>query len=411
MNPLDNRFSDRPSDRTRVKSMLHKYCQSLWLTVAIQLLLVEAASAQRTGFTDYDVRPAQAGVPYGYGNPGVALQGIQPFDPYASAPGLPPPLSGGNYSSAYPAPAPNLSAPPFSPPVGNAPVVPPTNYSQGSNRSSLLGNGPYQPAFNFNGGGLYGGLQIPFLQPRYGNFVITSDAFGPSTTVNATPKHDLAFSTRLIAGFEGPEGLGVRARWWHFDDTASGVGSVVRLGDTIASTTSAQLETDVFDLELTQAGRFHNWEFLVSGGVRYADLGSKIESTFMLPPERFFRTTSGFNGVGPVLGVSTRRSLRQWEGLAFDFNSRFAFLFGDHEVQNTSDLSGAAERENLASIQDVLPTWELQIGAHWTRQLRTGATFYIGAFFEAQLWDWIAPGQINSDLGFWGPTFAVGISQ
>ena len=67
--------------------------------------------------------------------------------------------------------------------------------------------------------------------------------------------------------------------------------------------------------------------------------------------------------------------------------------------------------EDLATVQDVMPNWELQIGAHWTRRMNSGATFYLGAFFEAQLWDWISPGQINSDLGFWGPTFAVGITQ
>ncbi|MFC1759282.1 Lpg1974 family pore-forming outer membrane protein [Planctomycetota bacterium] len=405
--------------------MLQNKIRRTWLILIVAMCSIAAATrvtnAQRRLLSDYFVRPAQGAIPgpYGpgqYGNPGVALQQIQPFDPYAStAPSLPPPLSGGSYAPAYPAPPGNLSAPPIAP----RPVIPPSNYGPGYNQGgafgggqsgSLFGGGSYQP-FNFNGGGLYGGFEAPFLQPRYGSFAITTDAFGPSTTVATTPKHDLAFSTRFIAGFEGPGGLGFRARWWHFDDETNGTGAITRSGNTFDATTSAQLEADAIDMELTQAGRFHNWEFLVSGGVRYADIGSKIESSFVLPPDRFIRTTSGFTGVGPVLSLGTRRSLRQWEGLTFVFNSRFSFLFGDHDVRNISDVRGVIERENLASVQDVMPNWELQIGAHWTRRLNSGSTFYLGAFFEAQLWDWISPGQINSDLGFWGPTFAVGISQ
>ncbi|MCA9213606.1 MAG: hypothetical protein KDB27_11100 [Planctomycetales bacterium] len=391
-----------------------------WVTLACVVFFGSSTLAQQQQLiSDYFVRPVQGAIPGPYG-PGVALQGIQPFDPYASAPTLPPPLTGGSYAPAYPAPSPDLSAPPIAPPL-SSPVVPPSGYGSGpygnaaggpygGGQSGSLFGGP--SPFNLNGGGFYGGFQAPVLQPRYGGYSIVSNEFGgQTTTVKATPNHNLAFSMRFIAGYEGPGGLGFRARWWHFDDTTNGVGTV-RFGATeFESQMSAQLELDAIDMELTQAGRFHNWEFLVSGGVRYGDVGSRIQSTFGTP-ERLFRTTSGFTGVGPVLGIGTERALRQWEGLAFVFNSRFSFLFGDYNVRNSSDLpNGVLMHEDLATVQDVMPNWELQIGAHWTRRMNSGATFYLGAFFEAQLWDWISPGQINSDLGFWGPTFAVGITQ
>ena len=364
----------------------------------------QVASAQQRIFSDYFVRPAQGAIPgpYApdqYGNPGVALQPIQPFDPYAStAPSLPPPVSGGSYAPAYPAPPDYLSAPPIAPP----PVIPPATTAP----PPMYGtNAAYNSGYYCKRGGLYGGFEAPILQARYGSFAISAFENDELVKVKATPSHDLAFSTRILGGYEWPGGLGFRARWWHFDDKVNGVGTV----DGIDTATTAQLKNDAFDLEVTQSGRIYNWEFLVSGGVRFADIDSRIQST--LPSAEYIRTDSGFSGVGPVLGFGTRRSLQDWGGLTWVFNSRFSFLFGDHNVSNIGNVNGPVERETLATVQDVVPNWEIQVGAQWTRRFNYGASFYWGVFFEAQLWDWISPGDINSDLGFWGPTFAIGLTR
>lgn len=338
--------------------------------------------------------PATAGWP---GNSGVTMQGIQPFDPYAAAPALPPPMN----SSAYPAPPGGYLGNPGQPPLGTAP-----------------GAGPFQPSFNFLGGGLYGGFQATILEPRFGNFAIASNRFDRPITFESASDFGFSFAPRIILGYEGPEGLGVRGRWWRFSDRQAGRGSIFfsnpgEVVDGVATTTELKAET--IELELTQDGRFHNWEFLVSGGVRYATLDSITRADWVNPvtnQDTFFTTDTDFNGVGPVLGLSTRRAMQQWEGLTFVLNSRFSFLFGDVDIQQAGNVDGPDEGPfTRLNVDDVMPIWELQIGAQYARRLNSGATLYLGGFFETQLWDFVGPSGINSDLGFWGPTFAVGISR
>jgi hypothetical protein len=252
------------------------------------------------------------------------------------------------------------------------------------------------------------------LEPRLGNFTISSVVPGVPVTLTTAPDHGFEFSPRIILGYEGPEGLGVRGRWWHFSDsqTAPGVisGAIPVAINGVPTTT--EITTDAVDLELTQDGRFHNWEFLVSGGVRFAQLESLSSAIWGNPANTYFSAQTDFDGVGPTLGFSATRAMRQWEGLTFVMNSRFSFLFGDVQIEQSSNFTGIDQGPITAlDVEDVMPTWDLQIGAQWTRRLNCGATFHLGAFFEAQLWDWVSPGLINSDLGFWGPTITIGISR
>ena len=405
--------ADCPVDRRIVLSnerdmVLSRYPGIIAASLFSLLILSFAnQSAAQSLFQDAWVRPAQVGLP-AYPNSGVQLQNIQTFDPYG-APSLPPPLG----APAYPAPSGNYVPPPINPPNYGGNYVPPPY----SNSQPSAGAWPFQNTFNLNGGGLYGGFQAAILEPRFGNFTISnSNDFSQAVTLRTAPDHGFSFSPRIIAGFEGREGLGFRVRWWHFGDEQSGFGRIDLSGpDEVfdPATVSTEIKADAIDMELTQDGRFHNWEFLVSGGVRYAQLDSITVATWNNGAERFFRAETDFDGVGPSLSFSARRSMRQWEGVTFLVNSRFSFLFGDVQVEHLANLDGTVVRPDISvlDVDDVMPVWDLQIGAQWTRRMQSGATFYVGAFFEAELWDWIGPGLISSDMGFWGPTLAIGISQ
>ncbi len=228
------------------------------------------------------------------------------------------------------------------------------------------------------------------------------------------PNYDLTFSTRFIVGYQGPEGFGLRARWWHFDKGADA--SVRSLLNQAALTSgSTSLTVDAIDLEATQDGRFHNWAYLMSGGVRFTQL--KFGYEFIIdddndPPDGNLDSATDTNGifnssyshVGPTISLSARRPFGEWEGLAFLVNTRLSFLFGTAEANGTLNNDSFP----LFKSEDVMPVWETQIGFEWSRILQSGKRFYIGGFFEGQAWEWTAPSTLGGDLGFWGPTFTVG---
>ncbi|MCA9199970.1 MAG: hypothetical protein KDA87_20665 [Planctomycetales bacterium] len=394
---------------------------------------------------------AQGFVPNVPPGSGVSLNGITPFDPYAADPGLPPPIgynpavgpvppSGGlgtlppavggypptgNFDpSIFTNPAPGYTPPPgYAPPSGYNPpsgYVPPST-SGGTGWPYQNPNGGYGNQIGWQLGGLYAGFQAAILQPRLGAFKM--DFVDPNVIggagihdVTADPDHGLTFSPRVIVGFEGSGGLGFRARWWRFSDDSGGTARLRDNTGTVIGGTSltSSLELTTLDLELTQSGRFQNWELMMSGGVRYVPLDYSVRTNWTdVGGDKSLMASSDFDGVGPTLGITALRSLRYWEGLTFSFNSRFSFLFGESEIlQQSTGLAGAAAGQQLIlNVDDVMPVWELQIGALWTRRLQNGASIYLGGFFEAQLWEFLGPSEFTSDLGFWGPTLAVGIAR
>ena len=80
-------------------------------------------------------------------------------------------------------------------------------------------------------------------------------------------------------------------------------------------------------------------------------------------------------------------------------------MFGDLDL--ATSISGDLDIPDLDLIQvadSTITSWEIQIGAAWTRILRSGAVLNLGGFLEGQVWN-------PDSLGFFGPTFRASISR
>jgi hypothetical protein len=313
----------------------------------------------------------------------------------------------------------------------------------------MLGQ-PYQPYCDT--GGFEFGFHGAILEPQIASISSPIPVVGLFLDT-ISPDYDFEFSPRVWAGYQFPGGLGFRGRWWHFEGDGSGtpasgdltsaplIGLIAGgLGfstnyDTLTVTNftfSSEIELDAIDLEVSQEGQFHNWEFEVAGGVRYARIdfinqaGFDVSLTDTIPPGDppspplgplpiAFSAISEFEGVGPTINFFARRPLGFWEGLSFVADARFGFLFGDTDVAVNATFDDPPVTFGPIPIATVssqaVQVWELRVGADWTRTLANGSQLHLGAFLEGQIWEWnsaIAPG---SDLGFFGPTFFVEITH
>jgi hypothetical protein len=209
---------------------------------------------------------------------------------------------------------------------------------------------PAAPAVNFDAPParpwkLYGGLDALFLQPHFTSNPALTDTISSSTTNATIPTQGISTSNsttttadfdyqgsvspRIWIGFQNADGIGVRGRWFHFDQrsrdvsstsTASGsflppitsfnsttaasaVGGISNGGTNSANgtisgtgsvlTASSRLLVDAWDVEATFAIQRGNCSFLFSGGGRYLHTAQSYGA--VLPG--VFRTDIGATGV------------------------------------------------------------------------------------------------------------------
>jgi hypothetical protein len=195
-------------------------------------------------------------------------------------------------------------------------------------------------------------------------------------------------------GVVGDKGLGVRARYWRYDDDASEAASLSDLftttftttvvkvvsapglpagpfgfgaefnansltaspaspvppdnGGTLSVVTSNDLQVDVLDLEATQELRAGAWSLLVSGGARYGRIDQNYEAsvhtaftsvggTLTTNALDSLRTANEFRGLGPTLAAEARRELVG--GFSLYGSARGSLLFGDQKLSASRHLT------------------------------------------------------------------------
>jgi hypothetical protein len=401
---------------------------SIWLTAIAWWCCAPAndAAAQRVQFpsTVPGAVPPATAYP---ATPAPALNSFPAYDPYAN-PALgsppadipyaaPPPAYGVPYTA--PAPAPIATTP--------AMQMPSFQWVQDA-------------AVGIPRGGFYGGFDGTILEARPGGTtILTLNGIAidgnniPAAALEFNPDYDYEFAPRVFGGYKGPGGLGIRGRWWYYDHASSGNFTIVGLQDgaaaegfdiDLSTSLSTNLYVNSIDLEATQDGKFHNWDIQLAGGVRYAEveygLNGRAFGTIQdidppppPPPVDFdvgISTNTQFEGVGPTIALAARRPLRYVDGLAFLMNFRTAFLFGD--TDSTFSTTLFPNPVSINAQENVMQVWEVQIGFDYGRSMQNGARLFGGAYLEAQVWEWSNPvGLGSSDLGFFGPTFTVGIAR
>ena len=228
---------------------------------------------------------------------------------------------------------------------------------------------------------------------------------------------DTNYSPRVEIGFQPACGLGIRARYWYYDNDAS------LRGAEASNTVEAwhAIDLDATDLELTA----NKGGLLYSGGLRYVRLDQNYEAQSFNAAvlQDDVRVHHNFEGVGPTLAVEGSTCGR-WCGFGLFAKARGSLLYGDSSSTFMSNLVDTVSNGVVGhSRDDLIAIAELQIGVDWQRCCHWG-TLYLSAALEAQYWHNAgsgAPGFTDnvrgyynesafaSDLGFLGGTFGVGL--
>jgi len=249
----------------------------------------------------------------------------------------------------------------------------------------------------------YAGAELPWLQVQSSGIAI------PGIPI-MTPNFGQEPSIRFWGGYESCEGLGFRATYWEFEDSSGltplGVGGV-NLG----------LGVDVYtvDLELTHRAKFCGFDILASGGVR---IGGLKQSLFAAAQTQAgpasIAISRDFDGAGLTFGVGFDRQVG-CSPLSLYGNFRGSILFGDSDIDlnvNVPPFVPLAANNAATLKNQTLPIWEIQLGLEYNRETGFGDLF-ARAGVEAQVWE-VPPvllGLGDDHLGFFGPTFAIGLER
>jgi hypothetical protein len=283
-------------------------------------------------------------------------------------------------------------------------------------------------------GSVVAGADLVVLQPRLDNFTQLALVI-PAVNANIAatfPSYDYKLSPRVWAGYVGPTGLGVRGRYWEFDQVLADNQTVTTttanpaIPNALAGltfTTSTGLDAYTADGEVFQTADLQAWKGVFGGGLRYGqfDVDNLTRLTTANNVAVNLKADSGFHGLGPTAFAELRRPLGNQTGLALVGNVRGSVLYGDY-LQATA-LSApfavpggpAVSAFNLFTRQDAF-LWigEIQLGAQWFYQMRSGTNFYIQALWEAQTWSVSAADGITGngrDLAFTGGSLGIGLMR
>lgn len=169
---------------------------------------------------------------------------------------------------------------------------------------------------------------------------------------------------RFWAAWQRPDGLGVRARYFDYNQTNG----------------ADNLDVNQFDLEVIDSFQLGcNWTLIVGGGIRYMNLNTSIGDNF--------------SGLGPVLSAELYRTINANTQLYAI--SRYSIL-----------VNGGA---NGGGAQDTtISTLEMQLGIQRTRELDSGALAFGRIGWEAQQYDDASAGGTQS-IAVMGVAFSAGI--
>lgn len=255
----------------------------------------------------------------------------------------------------------------------------------------------------------YAGYELAILKPN-----ISTLRFGPRFD------DDYGLGHRFILGREGATGLGVRGRYFFYNQGHDHPG-VGRENQQVSDIRAIDIDLDVADLEVTQRERFRSWDLLLSGGVRYAryDQATRGVDT-NLDFDIVSNVSEGFEfeGVGPTVAIQANRRVGG-RGFYLLGNFRTSLLMGDIDYRFMSRAVFEEELEFSSmeefDIEDELVVvLENQLGFGWNRS-GENADLDLRCVWETQFWlnDTFANysfGGLGSNLGLSGPTVAAIVS-
>ncbi len=234
-------------------------------------------------------------------------------------------------------------------------------------RASLGGETRVTPTADMEPGrdesGLSMGVRLLLLKPYH--------------TEGQFTDYDRKISPLVWLAWQGRSGLGLRARWWQYNDTTNDPAASIY--DRVKMRTLDVEATQTFSLGENLHGR-------VFGGVRFARYEEAQGISTLVVPSAW----------GLVGGVEIRRPLVG--GLSLFGESRHALMF-DNRWRD-----GSSQERNI-----VFGTTELNLGMTYEYPLWEGGAVLFGrAMAAAQLWDSVSDGDTESTSLF-GYAFEAGV--
>lgn len=270
-----------------------------------------------------------------------------------------------------------------------------------------------------------------------------------STNAQTDISHQMDVAPELWLGYMSESGLGFRLRWWYFregsDQTLALPGTADTSGTSVSTageglfistfdgpsslSVTSKLQVQVWDLDILQDLRTGSWDFLLFGGVRFADITQNYNaySKQLLADGEIFsqalNSGHSLNGFGPTFGLEVHRSIG--EGLGIYSNLRGAVLFGSASASATIATSSTtlfgtgSVNVSGAHNDEVIAIGEFEIGAEFQRQMSSRSTFFLQLGLNGQIWgncgnasDTVGDsGPASSEsFGFLGLAFRAGIN-
>jgi hypothetical protein len=179
---------------------------------------------------------------------------------------------------------------------------------------------------------------------------------------------ELGAAPRLWVGYTACNGLGLRARYWQFDQRTTG--TIVGLfGDTPVR---QAFDLDVVDLEVTTRSPVGLcWDLLLAGGLCY------VHREYEQKDDVFITSAAQGDYLGATVAAELRRP---WGcGVSLYGTGRASVLIGDTDVLGFG-MSTSVE-------DDIFAVFEGQLGLEWCRRLANGSQLYARLAGELQYWD------------------------
>lgn len=252
-----------------------------------------------------------------------------------------------------------------------------------------------------------GGVGFYFIRPQwnsntsYGRFTV--DAAGNAANTQQSFNYDFTFSPKVWAGVVNKQGLGVRAKYWHFDQgmsqSTSSVGDIFTaspLGINLPSLGAAgaptvmnfdsQLKLYAVDFDFTKDIPIGNLTLLYWGGFRYAHIAQNY-SVVETGGGAVNTLTSGQNrnGFGPTVGLEDRYKVGD-TGLSLYGNFRGSVLCGNGKQNVTRVAPGLAGNLTASeSLNNLLPIAELEVGSEYAFDVGR-ARMFVNVALVCQAW-------------------------
>lgn len=272
--------------------------------------------------------------------------------------------------------------------------------------------------------GFYADMAFVFARPSFtdaSNFGIYDAPQDLSTAGSFDYDYELA--PRVWLGYVGPDGRGVRARYWQFEHSGRArsltqtdpnifygadwihpwgmiTAMTTGVGDVMNITNS--LKAQALDLEVTQTLNFCRAEIMLGAGLRYALLEKEFDA--VIPGVDFLTARHDFEGVGPTISMDVRLPIDCYGCWSLYGGCRYSILFGESWAygENGSDPFNY-------TLDEVLSIGEIEIGVEWTRSVSRWGLFVVRAGYEGQVWyEAGSPSNVGGDLGFEGINVKLG---